>query len=188
MNKVKQEGINSGGDTAGRDIKKTINVNLTEKRNKYLCSLMERFKKERDGNIQVNTIIDELTHYKTPIHSERIIGLENKLKKGKREDLLDDALITKEKFTKKLLKYELFESAQEIYAILLAHVYYNFRTHIVPIIKEETYSNSEINKLIDERVIDPLFNELDENVLKIYKDEINGMIYFLTGNCHIRWI
>lgn len=188
MKNVKQEAINAQGDVAGRDINKTFNLNLTEKRSKYLCSLMEKFKKERDDNIQISTIIDELTHYKTPIISENIIGLENKLRKGNREDLIDDALITKEKFTKKLLKYEAFESAQGIYAYLLAHVYYNFKMHILPLIIEKKYDNSEINIFIDEKVIEPLYSELDENVLNIFKDEINGMLYFLTGNCHIKWM
>lgn len=187
MQKVNQEHINANGDVAGRDVNK-YNFNLIEKRNNHLCKLMEKFKKERDGDVQVSTIIEELTHYKSPADSGDIIGLEEKLKLGTRLDLLDDALITKEKFTKKLIKYELYESAQEIYATLLAHVSYSFKTYILPKIIEQKYSNAEINEMIDKKVIEPLYSELDENVLRIYKDEINGMLYFLTGNCHIKWI
>ena len=28
---------------------------------------------------------------------------------------------------------------------------------------------------------------LGENVLEIYNRQINGMVYFLTGNCHLEW-
>lgn len=186
MNKVKQQNI-TAKNVAANDII-YYNYNIEAKKNDYLCTLMQKFKKERDENLTFDSIIDELNHYKIPPNSEKIIGLENKLKKGKREDLIEDALITKEKFTKKLLKYEHFESAQEIYAHLLAHVTYNFIMYILPKIRENKYSKSEINELIDAKVIDPLFRELNENVLKIYKDEINGMLYFLTGNCHIKWL
>ena len=120
MNKVKQEGINAEGDVAGRDIDKSIHFNFTGERSEYLFVLMKKFKKERDENIQVDTIIEELTHYKTPADSDQLTSLEEKLRQGKREDLLDDALFTKEKFTKKLLKYELFESSQEIYDLLMS--------------------------------------------------------------------
>ncbi|MBK8945405.1 MAG: hypothetical protein IPM32_09065 [Ignavibacteriae bacterium] len=184
MNKVTQKEINTGGHVAGRD----INIfNESEKRASYLCKLMQKFKKERDDNILVDKIIDELMHYKEAVDRNEIIGLNEKLKRGNREDLLEDALIMKEKFAKKLLKYELFESAQEIYATLLAHVNYNFKTFILPKIQENKLSKAEINQLIDSKVIQPLFDELDENYLRIYKDEINGMLYFLTGNCHIKW-
>ena len=40
---------------------------------------------------------------------------------------------------------------------------------------------------IDDKVIKPAIFVLGENVLKLLKEDINGMIYFLTGNCHIKW-
>jgi hypothetical protein len=46
---------------------------------------------------------------------------------------------------------------------------------------------TEIKRAVQHEIIDPIEAMLGENVLDLYADEINGMLYFLTGNCHIRW-
>ncbi|OGU35307.1 MAG: hypothetical protein A2068_12280 [Ignavibacteria bacterium GWB2_35_6b] len=184
-NKVKQSNITAGGSVAGRD-NNTYN-NISQNRNLYMCELIKKFKSEQEQNKTVTEIIDELRHYKTNIdNGSKVIGLEQKLINGSREDLIDFAIITKERFAKKLIKYEYFESAQGIFSYLLAIIYSNFNIYISPLLKENKTA-IEINKKIDEHVINPLLIELDENVLKIHKDEINGMLFFLTGNCHIKW-
>jgi hypothetical protein len=42
--------------------------------------------------------------------------------------------------------------------------------------------------LVQSQIISPVSELLGENVLDIYPDELSGMLYFLTGNCHIRWV
>ena len=91
----------------------------------------------------------------------------------------------KERITKKIKLNENSESAQEIYAYLLSQICSDFHLHIYPLLK--THTISQINLLIDEKVIKPAVFILGENVLKLLKEDINGMIYFLTGNCHIKW-
>ena len=84
------------------------------------------------------------------------------------------------------MKNEHSETAQLIYAFLLAKVYSSFQTNIYPRISEGL-SEEFINQLVTEYIIKPLEDILGNNLLRIYDDEINGMIYFLTGNCHIKW-
>jgi hypothetical protein len=44
-----------------------------------------------------------------------------------------------------------------------------------------------INSLISEKVINPLIVELGDNLFDFTPDDVQGMLYFLTGNCHIKW-
>lgn len=44
-----------------------------------------------------------------------------------------------------------------------------------------------IDKLITERIINPVKQELGINLFKYDEEDIMGMIFFLTGNCHIKW-
>jgi hypothetical protein len=48
-------------------------------------------------------------------------------------------------------------------------------------------SQEKINLLIRERVIEPVMKELGINIFKYTEEDIMGMIFFLTGNCHIKW-
>jgi hypothetical protein len=105
---------------------------------------------------------------------------------GNRLKYLNFAEKSKEKFTKKLLKNEHSETAQYIYAFLLAKVYSRFETTIYPRLNEG-HSEEFINQLLDEFIIKPIEDLLGNNLLRIFEDEINGMIYFLMGNCHIKW-
>ena len=84
------------------------------------------------------------------------------------------------------MKNEHSETAQHIYAFLLAKVYSRFETHIYSRLNEG-HPEEYINQLVDELIVKPLEDLLGNNLLHIYEDEINGMIYFLMGNCHIKW-
>ena len=68
---------------------------------------------------------------------EEIGGLEEKLRAGNYENLLDFAQKTKELFTKKLASYQFSETAQEIHAYLLAEVYTRFNFHVFPQMKKD---------------------------------------------------
>lgn len=182
-NKVSQSNIKAQ-TVIGRD-DRSIHIHRTSS-TQYMEGLMAKFKDEQKSKIQCYDIIDDLKHYSTAIKNEKIIGLEAKLIEGNRKEYINFATETKEKFYKKLKKNEYSESAQEIYTFLLAEIYSNFNHHIYPLLKEE-HSIEYINKLIDEFVIIPAQDILGENILRIFKDDINGMLYYLTDNCHIKW-
>ena len=186
---VTQKNNVAGNDIAGRDVNKiyspTYNFNESQARVKYMAELLRKFKADCDGNSQLKQFIDELDYYNSPIEGD-IVGLEQKLKDGNRAAFIEFALRTKERFFKKLLKYQFSESAQRIHIYLLASLESRFHNYIAPKLKAN-YPAEEITSLIQDVLVKPLLAELDENLLHINETDINGMLYFLTGNCHIKW-
>lgn len=178
------------GDLAGRDIIKpstTYNIGrVSFGGQSQLEKLYARLEKEKSESAVFCEIVDELLHFKTYAKGTEVIGIEKKLENGKRLEYLSFAEKTKEKLAKKLLINEHSETAQLIYAFLLAKVYTSFETNIYPRLSEG-HPNEFINHLVSEYIVKPIEDILGDNLLRIYDDEINGMIYFLTGNCHIKW-
>ena len=185
---VSQSNNEVKGDLAGNDINKpTYNIGRTFIGGKsQLEKLYDRLENERKSSIIFSEIVDDLLHYKKNADENEFIGLEKKLENGNRTSYLNFAEKSKEKFAKKLLRNEHSETAQLIYAFLLAKVYSSFEFNVAPRIKEN-HPEIFINELVSEFIIRPLEDILGENLLSIYDDDINGMIYFLTGNCHIKW-
>jgi len=114
-------------------------------------------------------------------------NLETKLVEGNRKDLVDRALRGKQAMYNKIKDYEYYQSAQRIYEILLAKVITLFELKINSKINDSNDSN-----IIDTSIYDDIISEIQQNVLgtnylKIDDDDILNMIYFLTGNCHIKW-
>lgn len=178
------------GDLAGRDINKPVTNYIIGRVSfggqSQLEILYVRLEKEKSESAGFSEIVDELLHFKTYAKGTEVIGIEKKLENGKRLEYLNFAEKTKEKFAKKLLINEHSETAQLIYAFLLAKVYTSFETNIYPRLNEGL-PNEFINQLVSEYIVKPIEDLLGDNLLRIYEDEINGMIYFLTGNCHIKW-
>lgn len=188
-NKVTQsDNTVENGDLAGRDVnKQTINIGRMSFGGKsQLQILYDKLEEEKKNTIGIAEMIEELQHFKSYAKNEEVIGLEKKLENGNRLKYLNFAERSKEKFSKKLLKNEHSETAQEIYAFLLAKVYRRYEDHIYPRLSEG-HSEGFINQLVDEFIINPMEDLLGENLLRLYEDEISGMIYFLMGNCHIKW-
>lgn len=176
------------GDMAGRDIiKPTYNIGrVSFGGQSQLEKLYARLEKEKSESSVFSEIVDELLHFKKYAKDTEVLGIEKKLENGNRLEYLHFAEKSKEKFAKKLLINEHSETAQLIYAFLLAKVYTSFQTNIYPRLSEG-HPNEFINQLVSEYIIKPLEDILGDNLLRIYDDEINGMIYFLIGNCHIKW-
>ncbi len=184
---IRQEGNEiTNGDLAGRDVnKQTYQIGrIPFSGQNTLLNLYEKLKAEE--NEVFTEIVDELMHFKNHASNTPFIGLEAKLESGNRTVYLQFAEVAKEKFTKKMMKNEHSETAQYIYAFLLAKVYSRFQTSIYPRLSEG-HPDTFITSLILETIINPLEDLLGENLLRLYEDEIHGMIYFLTGNCHIKW-
>lgn len=188
-NEVTQSNNTVGnGDMAGRDvIKSTITIGTVSFGGKsQLQFLYEKLEEEKKSSTEIAEMVQELQHFRDYADDEEVIGLEKKLENGNRIKYLNFAERSKEKFSKKLLKNEHSETAQEIYAFLLAKVYRRFEDHIYPRLSED-HPEEFVNQLVDEFIINPMEDLLGDNLLRLYEDEISGMIYFLMGNCHIKW-
>lgn len=177
-----------GGDQAGRDIhKKTVlNYGYDPSESSQIAKLIEKFRVERAGDKEFHQTVEKLEHYSTQAAEVQFLTLEEKLERGGCAGQLRFAKETKELFAKKLIQFQYFESAQKIHAFLLAEVYSRFHRFVSPLIAEGV-SITVINHVVQADILGPIQALLGDNDLEIYADEINGMLYFLTGNCHIFW-
>lgn len=186
---VTQEGSDVGGDQVGRDklTNNTYNYSLIQSKQNIstMTRLLGQFAFEVDKDVKMQNLIEALDHYHCNLEVN-VIGLEQKLKNGNRDSIIDYALRAKESFHKKLIRYQLYEAAQKINAHLLAQIESKYQLHVYPMIYAE-HPQDLINHLIDKKVVEPVLEELEENSLGYTALEINGMLYFLTGNCHIKW-
>jgi ABC-3C protein len=180
--KTTQKGNVVLGDMAGGDI--THHHYSTN--SSPMSRLIQKFHEEEKNNVQFNVTIDKLIQFQSCIDTGNVKGLEEKLSGTAFVSQLDSARRTKELFVKALAKHQFSESAQKIMAHLLADICQRFDLHVWPAIVAG-FSSAQVNQMVQQHVIDPVKASLEENVLDFYAEEINGMLYFLTGNCHIKW-
>lgn len=174
-----------GGKFTGRD-DNSLSINNTYERSTYLQDLYDRFQKEKVDNPELQEFCEELDYFNSIIEGD-VIGLEEKLKLGGREKLIHYALDLKDKFHRKLFKTSQYSLiAQDINVYLLTKVRRGFMMEIYTLICNNE-SEEKINMLITERIIRPVQADLGINLFKYNEEDIMGMIFFLTGNCHIKW-
>lgn len=177
-----------GGDYAGRDIYKNTYSRSVVPVGR-LRRLFERFEKEKQNDSTYDSISQELQHLMTQREGEIVIGLEKKLElANKPKELIEWASEQKENYSKRLFKLQFYESFQQINLILLSTARTQFMVHVYPIIAREG-SDEEVSYALDEYVIKYLSSMLDEDDNFVFGpgDEW-GIIYFLTGNCYIKWV
>ena len=190
--RTSQDDISAGRDNAGRDIRNQTTVNNynghSSAKTNQLVELGLRYLEEREQNLGgYRPLIDKLEHYYSLAEDEvEVIGLQKKLELGGYTSLYGFAAKTKEMFVKHLTKHQFSEAAQKMYAILLVETYSCFEQHVYPSIVAGIPA-PQIMLLVQEYVYTHLEERLGANVLDLYKDEICGMLFFLTGNCHVKW-
>lgn len=182
--KVTQKQNIVGRDQVGRDL-----TNLyvsTGGKLSPLGNLMTKLREEIKNEIKCEQMLPALKRYQDNVDPEGIIGLEEKLKRGKREDLIERAMFYKEQFVKELTKKQMHQAAQEIYIELMGIIFHRFRAHVTSVICAGA-PNWEVDKAISEQVTYIMDNIVMENRDLFSQVEIEGMFYFLTGGCHVRW-
>lgn len=155
-----------------------------------LARWFRKLKEEFLKDIKLQKKLDDIKRYRTKL--PHTIGLEQKLIDGGfSKSAIDSARRKKQYYAKKATKYQYYESAQRIDSYLFAIVCNRFESYIAPMIAESR-PLKEINRAVYEQVILPVMQELNENgacdeCLCYTEDDIFGMLYYLTGNCHINW-
>ena len=104
---------------------------------------------------------------------------------------IDKARRQKQSYAKKATKYQYYEMANKIDNYLFAIVSDHFDREVLPLIEDEKPLR-EINQAVYDKVIVPVMEELntvgDSDTCLCYTlDDVFGMLYYLTGNCHINW-
>lgn len=161
-----------------------------EKAESRLFSWFRKLNDEFEHDEKLKKKLDDIRRYKTKL--PHTIGLEQKLRDGGfTERAIEKARRLKQYFAKKSTKFQYYESAQRIDSYLFAKVCGSFDAYVMPIIEQET-PLIDIKQCVYERVILPIMSELNDNgaedsCLCYNEEDIFGMLYYLTGNCHINW-
>ena len=173
----------AGGNIAGHDV--ITNYAVSNIPQTFMARLREKFEYERANSVEFKSIIDSLHYYQQSIDQEPI-SLEKKFDLGKRHACIFEALRAKELFAKCMTRYTFSEAAQQVIAFCLGEIYQLFKARIVPLInKGETVE--VVDGAVVEQVIQPVLHQLEENILGLMPQELEGMIYYLTANCFLWW-
>lgn len=128
--------------------------------------------------------VDRLNHFiKQNPHNQR--DLETKLTSAGKTEEIAEAMELKEKFTKFLTKNSLSSIAQDAYAKVLCKLKISYEHTVKPLIKSKA-SEVEIDTAVL-KIINEIYDDLKGTPLESDHMQIKGMLYFLTGNCHIEW-
>jgi hypothetical protein len=179
-----QIGNKAEGDFAGRDIHKTTTVYAQART--PMAGLVEKFKAETTADQVLTSLIEKLEHYFSKETTTDVRGLEEKLTVAERSDLLAEAMQRKERAYKLIMRNQSSPTAQIIFAFILAEIVVSFEQAVRPLIQAKA-PRTEIDKAILTEVINPAVAALEENPLQLNKLDIQGLLYFLGGNCHVRW-
>lgn len=153
--------------------------------NAYFQKLLDEIK----GNV-TDKVIDELLYYTTRLDGTK--GMEEKLVDGGfKSSKIAEAKRRKELYAKKAMQYDCYPSAQHINLTLFSRIKNDFDTYIYPLI-ERGEELTLVMQQIHERIVTPIMTLLENNGafdlhLRYTHDHIYGMIYYLTGMCHLNW-
>lgn len=152
----------------------------------YFKSLLE----EIENGITAD-VFEDLEFYRTRLDGEK--DVEEKLTDGGfKPSRIKEAKRYKEMYRKVAEKYDCYPSAQKIFLALFARIKHEFDTSIFPLIEKQTELNIVMEQLRNKIVI-PIMDTLEQNGrydqhLNFTEDHIYGMIYYLTGMCHLNWV
>ncbi|CUY37404.1 MULTISPECIES: ABC-three component system protein [Serratia] len=172
----------SNGSVVGRD--QHIHNYGDKGVNKELLSLYEKLKRDGCGDKSTD-FCEELNHYLSAQTEIDVRGLDAKLSESNRLDLLLLAKQMKQRATKAIMRRQTSKTAQRIFVIILDQIHFDFIMKVTPLIqddKERGVVDEEIRLIINE-----LYSSLGENLLELTAKDLLGLLFFLGGNCHIRW-
>lgn len=155
-----------------------------------LSTRFEKLKHEVESNSRYEGVKEALKYYLTKLDG---VDVTKKLVDGGlTETEILRAIRRKEKYAKQLEKNKFYESAQIIDSEIFAKIIIDFETYVeIPLINNGA-SKSEVFQAVLDKVISPILTLINEegehdNFLNYTVEDIYGMIYYLTGKCHINW-
>lgn len=171
------------GDIAGENIYKTYNA---AREPTAMAKLVEQYLAETLADQTLSTWTEKLEHFLSNETSSDIRGLEEKLCASGREELLKMALFRKQSAYKAIMRQQGSKSAQTIYTFLMAEIVVNFEQCVLPLVQAKA-SREIVDAAMLDKVISPALKMLESNPLMLTKLDIQGLVYFLAGNCYVRW-
>lgn len=150
----------------------------------------EKLNKEVAADERYEHIMDDFKYYITTLDG---IDMPTKLADGGfNETEIIEATRKKEKYAKKLERNKFFESAQWIDTQLFAKIKIDFETYVqIPLINTGA-AKDIIMRTVVEKVVNPTLEIInsegqDDEILNYNAEDIFGMVYYLTGMCHLNW-
>lgn len=150
-----------------------------------LSKLYAKFQTDGVGDPSGGKFSDKLEHYMSAVTEGDVRGLEEKLRESGREDLLRVALGMKERAAKSIMKHQTSRTAQRIFTIVLTELHARFTLTVTPVIQQGS-DRVAVDQCIN-AIIQGTQNILGENVLEFDAMDLLALLYYLGGNCHIRW-
>lgn len=147
---------------------------------------VEEIKKMLTNSKDAVDIIEELADYITEYPNREIIGLENKLTEGSRDDLKDRATLLKNRFERRVAKNQMSLAEQHVYVQILSAISSIWHSKIKPLIDIGT-SKAAIDSAIHVELIEPVHKAIVRYDTLATSELVSGMLYFLTGKCHLEW-
>lgn len=179
-----QSGNQAGGDVVGGNQYKSIVTNNASP--SPLARLYERLREENNSQPCAAKISEQLLHYCSVATDGDVRGLEDKLNASGRTDLVREAVRLKESAAKTVMKLQTSGVAQDIVTFILAKLYSGFMLHVTPAI-ETGADRAAVDALISQHVLSPVEAMLGDNDLMLTSADLLGLLFFLGGNCHVRW-
>jgi hypothetical protein len=180
--------ITANGDTSTIHVSGDYIQQAHVPRDTALSRLYKRLRDEVAGDHELTEYIDQLQIFTRSVEDEEVIGLDGKFIAANRSDQLDMAKAMKETIYGQLRKNMFSKTFQTIYATLMAKIYEEFQTWVRPAIARGA-DRAEIDQLVHIHVVKPIVAELE--MCPDYEGApitiVRGMMYFLTGNCHLMW-
>ncbi|MFY1664532.1 ABC-three component system protein [Pseudomonas sp. Pseu.R1] len=174
-----------GGHMAAGDIS-TVDINIiTQASIEELAVLYEKMKVDGIGDPSGNTFSRKLQHYMALPTDGDVRGLEEKLRDSDRLDMLHFAMKEKEKAVKLIMKFQSSKTAQRVYTILLDELHTIYMLTVTPVI--EAGGDRQAVDLSINRALQAIKSLLGENFMEFTVKDLLGLLYFLAGNCHVRW-
>ena len=184
---ISQQRINSGGgDVAGGHIDKSQHVHFHPQTGgeNYLSHLYDKLSEDIKSERKTQDTCEILNDF-IATDEDEVVGLEIKLERGGMDAQKNYAKSCKERYVKNLTKYSMYETAQVIHAYFLGKVESGYATSVLPALPSLAPGNKF--ELMRKSVLDPIEHTLGKNPLGLHAKEIDGMAFFLTGKCKIKW-
>lgn len=149
----------------------------------------EKLQEEVLSDVRYESFIEDFHNYNT---MQDGIGLKQKLVDAGFSNIEQIRFIRlKEKYSKRVVKGEMFQAQQEIDVDIFSLIDNDFYTYVYPQIELNT-DKSIILNLLKEKVVQPILDILNkeaecDNFLNYNANDIYGMVFFLTGKCHLNW-
>lgn len=182
---VKLQDVGNYNPAATTSITNIYNSNGSTRMSFYFQRLLEEIR----GNVK-EEVIDDLLYYTTRLDGTK--GMEEKLMDGGfRPNKIEEAKRFKELYAKKATRFDCYPAAQQINLNLFSRIKNEFDTNIYPLI-EKGESLTIMMQQIRERIVLPIMTLIEnaganDSCLQYTEDHIYGMIYYLTGMCHLNW-